>query len=73
MNKKYYKIAKISNVYRQTMLENINIKYFDNLNKEAIQHQTADVFHTEDCEIFAIHGHMNSKARKKFIFGLYTN
>ena len=70
INKKYYKIAKISNVYRQTMLENINIKYFDDLNKEAIpQHQTsADVFHTDDCEIFAIHGHMNSKARKKDLF-----
>ena len=58
MNKNIIKSLKYQ-MSIETMLENINIKYFDDLNKEAIpQHQTsADVFHTEDCEIFAIHGH----------------
>ena len=75
--KKIVNVEKISNFYRKTMLENINVKYFDDLNTDVIPkyHTSADVFYTEESKIFAIHGHMNSKARKKdnFLDYIQTN
>ena len=49
------------------MLDKIDIKYFEDLDAHLIPQyaSSADVFHTDDSDVFAIHGHMNSKVRRK--------
>ena len=73
LSKKGIYLMRISDIYRTLMLENIDIKYFEELDAKSIPQclTGADVFHTKDSKIFAIHGHMNSKARRKEDFMNY--
>ena len=58
---------RMSNIYSNMLLENIEIRFFDDLPCQLIpmQHTSADLFYTQEESVFAIHGHMYSKARKK--------
>ena len=65
--------VRVSDVYSRLLLEKIKIKYIDDLKGKQIPrfNTSADIFHSENSEIFAIHGHMNSKARSKERFLTY--
>ena len=66
-------LVRLSDVYTRLLLDKVEIKYFDDLKEEQIPefHTSADIFYSEESEIFAIHGHMNSKARSKEKFLAY--
>ena len=72
--KKRLSLMRVSTHYRELMLNNVDIRYFEDLDKFSIpEHFTsADIFHTDTSKIFAVHGHMNSKARRKEDFVDYV-
>ena len=74
LKKKNINLMRVSTHYRELMLNNVDIRYFEELDKISIpKHFTsADIFHTEESKIFAIHGHMNSKTRRKEDFVDYV-
>ena len=74
LKKKNINLMRVSTHYRELMLNNVDIRYFEELDKISIpKHFTsADIFHTEESKIFAVHGHMNSKARRKEDFVDYV-
>ena len=74
--KKIVNIEKISNFYRKTMLENISVKYFDDLNTDIIpkHHTSADVFYTEESRYIKFMGiRIQKQGKDNFLDYIQTN
>jgi len=71
--KKQTTLVRLSDSYSRLLLRQIKIKYIEDLKEKQIPrfHTSADIFHSDESEVFAIHGHMNSKARSKEQFLAY--